>query len=141
MKNAFATAAAVTFSIAFALSSTAALAEPATLVATLTGAAETAGGDADGSGTFTVDIDPTSGDFCYTLTGTNLGKVSMAHVHSGAAGADGPPVLTISVVSDECIAAEPAVLQPIVDNPAGYYINIHTDEFPKGAVRGQLSKK
>ncbi|MGH7965215.1 MAG: CHRD domain-containing protein, partial [Candidatus Binatia bacterium] len=25
-------------------------------------------------------------------------------------------------------------------NPANYYVNVHTAEFPKGAVRGQLSE-
>ena len=42
---------------------------------------------------------------------------------------------------DLCIAAEPDVLRPIVANPAGFYVNVHTGDFPKGAVRGQLAKK
>lgn len=127
--------------LALVLAPAAALATPVTLVSTLTGAAETGGGDPDGSGTFSVEVDAQTGDFCYTLTGTGIDKPTMAHVHSGAAGTDGPPVLTIDVVTDECIAAEPAVLQPIVDNPAGFYVNIHTAAFPKGAVRGQLGPK
>jgi hypothetical protein len=31
------------------------------------------------------------------------------------------------------------VLQAIVDDPAGYYVNLHTAEFPGGAIRGQLA--
>lgn len=127
--------------LAFALTPALALAAPVVLGAALTGAAETGGGDADGAGAFSVEIDAESGDFCYTLTASGIDKPTMAHVHSGAAGADGPPVVTIEVASDMCMAVEPAVLKPIVENPAGFYVNVHTAAFPKGAVRGQLEKK
>lgn len=118
-----------------------ALAAKATLVSTLNGANEPAGGDTDGTGSFTVDIDSDSGDFCYTLTGTKIGKSTMAHVHSGAAGANGPPVVTIDVASDECVAVDPEVLKAIVAAPGNYYVNIHTADFPAGAIRGQLAAK
>ena len=111
------------------------------LVASLTGAAETSGGDADGNGAFSAQIDTETGDFCYSLSVSGIDQPTAAHVHSGAAGTDGPPVLTVALADDECIAAEPAVLKPIVENPAGYYVNVHTAAFPKGAVRGQLVKK
>lgn len=119
----------------------AALAAPVTLSASLSGAAETAGGDADGKGAFTVEIDAETGDFCYSLSASDIGQPMAAHVHSGAAGTDGPPVVNLEMTTDECIAVEPSVLKPIVENPAGYYVNVHTAAFPKGAVRGQLVKK
>lgn len=120
---------------------TMALAAPVVLTATLSGANEPAGGDPDGTGSFTVEIDPDAGDFCYTLKGAKIAPATMAHVHSGAAGVDGPPVVTIQVADDECVALEPDVLRPIVASPADFYVNIHNADFPKGAVRGQLAKK
>ena len=117
------------------------LAAATTLMAALAGANETAGGDPDGTGSFTVEIDADSGDFCYTIKAAKIAAPTMVHVHSGAAGADGPPVVTLSMGEDLCIAAEPDVLRPIVANPAGFYVNVHTGDFPKGAVRGQLAKK
>ncbi len=124
--------------------STPALAAPVTFTATLTGAAETGGGDADGVGGFKVEADEDSGDFCFTLWADKTTKPTMAHVHEGAAGADGKPVATLEITgkdSDACIAMEPALIKALVANPAGYYVNVHTADFPKGAVRGQLEKK
>lgn len=118
-----------------------ALAATTTLVSTLNGANETGGGDPDGSGSFTVDIDADSGDFCYTLTASDIAKATMAHVHSGAAGANGAPVITIDVASDECVAVDPDVLKAIVAAPGNYYVNVHNAEFPAGAIRGQLAAK
>ena len=113
----------------------------AVLTATLAGAGETAGGDADGTGAFSVEIDTDAGDFCYSLSAAKIAKATMAHVHSGAAGADGAPVITIDLGSDLCIAAEPDVLKAIVAVPGNYYVNIHNAEFPAGAIRGQLAGK
>lgn len=112
------------------------------LGATLTGPNEPAGGDADGTGTFVVEIDPDAGDFCYTITSAKIGAPTMAHVHTGATGVNGPPVITIDAKgNDECMAVEPDVLKPIVAAPENYYVNIHNAEFPGGAIRGQLVKK
>ncbi len=118
-----------------------AMAAPVILTASLSGANETAGGDPDGSGSFTVEMDADAGDFCYTLKAAKVGKFTAAHVHSGAAGSDGPPVVTIDLAEDMCLAAEPDVLRPIAAAPESYYVNVHSDEFPKGAVRGQLAVK
>jgi len=115
-----------------------ALAAETKLAATLVGANEPAGGDAKGKGTFSAVIDADAGDFCYTLTANGIGKPTAAHVHSGAAGADGAPVITIEVADDECRAVDPALLKQIVAAPASYYVNVHSAAFPAVAIRGQL---
>ena len=109
---------------------------------TLTGAAEVGSGDADGTGTFSAEVDADAGDFCYTVTSSKIGTPTMAHVHSGAAGANGPPVITLDPKgADLCMAVEPDVLKPILATPENYYVNVHNAEFPAGAIRGQLMKK
>jgi hypothetical protein len=112
------------------------------LAATLNGPSETPPGDADGTGTFSAEVDVDKGDFCYTITSAKIAAPTMAHVHTGAAGAAGPPVISIDPKgNDECVAVEPDVLKAIVANPAGYYVNVHNAEFPGGAIRGQLMTK
>jgi hypothetical protein len=118
-----------------------AAAESITLVATLNGANEPAGGDADGTGTFEVEIDAAEGGLCYTLTADKIDPATAAHVHTGAAGVNGPPVVNLSVGTNQCIAAKPEVLKSIVAAPAGYYVNVHNAAYPGGAIRGQLAVK
>lgn len=111
------------------------------LVATLSGANALPPGDPDGSGKFTVEIDPDFGDFCYTLTTDKVGKATGAHIHSGAAGASGGVEVSLEVASDSCIAVEPNKLKPILDKPEDFYVDVHTAANSTGAVRGQLAKK
>jgi hypothetical protein len=40
--------------------------------------------------------------------------------------------------SHDCITIDPTLAESIVDNPRGFYFNIHTTAFKGGAVRGQL---
>ena len=119
----------------------AALADVVELTATLDGSGETKGGDPDGSGTFWAEVDAETGDVCYLLDVADIGDVAAAHIHKGAAGKDGKPVTAIDVTGpddDLCIAMEPEALGEIIAAPGQYYINVHTADYPAGAVRGQL---
>jgi hypothetical protein len=93
--------------------------------AKLSGDNEVGGGDPDGSGTAAVKARGT--EVCYDLKWTGV-DVTMAHIHKGAAGANGN------------VQAKAAVVQGLASNPGNYYVNLHSPEFPKGAVRGQTVK-
>jgi Cu/Zn superoxide dismutase len=71
-----------------------------------------------------------------------------AHIHQGAVGVDGPPVELlfggpqtsarhIKQTGDATPLADTTGADLCAD-PAGYYVNYHTTEFPAGAIRGQL---
>jgi hypothetical protein len=113
--------------------------------ATLSGGLEVPGpGDPDGSGTARITLDPEKGELCYEISVGNIETANAAHVHSGAAGVAGPPVVPIDApvegTSKGCASAEKQVLLDIEANPENFYVNVHNAEFPPGAVRGQLRR-
>jgi CHRD domain len=116
------------------------------LEATLTGAAEVPGpGDPDGAGTATIRLRLGQGQVCFMLTASNIIlPATAAHIHTGAAGVAGPVLVPLVApdaggTSQGCVATPRATVKAILQNPAGYYVNIHTTDYPAGAIRGQLS--
>jgi hypothetical protein len=119
----------------------------ARLFAVLTGREEVPPpGDPDGAGFSTVTLDLAGGRVCYLILATQIGTATAAHIHRGPAGVAGPIVVPFTNLPD---AASPLVtgcttgvdrglIQEIIANPAGFYVNVHNMQFPMGAIRGQL---
>ena len=116
------------------------------LSAHLTGAAEKPNpGDPDGAGHATFRINVGQKQVCYDLMVEKIAAATMAHIHKGGPDAAGPPVVTLTTPGADgkakgCATADEAVVKDIMQNPAGYYVNVHNAEFRPGAIRGQLSK-
>jgi CHRD domain len=113
--------------------------------ATLTGDAQVPGpGDPKGSGTVQITLDPDKGEVCYELSVANMQEATAAHIHEGAKGQEGPVKVPMEAPktgsAKGCTKADAVVIQAIMKDPAGYYVNVHNAAFPKGAVRGQLTK-
>ena len=110
----------------------------------LSGAEEVPGqGDPNGKGSATVRLDSAKGEVCYDVTVEGIAAPTAAHIHEGAAGAQGDPVITLNPAKigqgEDCLTGqEEADIERIGDNPSGFYVNVHTGDFPGGAVRGQL---
>jgi hypothetical protein len=117
---------------------------------TLTGAAEVPGpGDPDASGTASIMLNQGQGEVCFSLTWENIdGTVVAAHIHEAPVGVAGPVVVPLFVGSfpgtgsfSDCVTGvSEELIKDIRQNPAEYYVNIHSTVFPAGAIRGQLSK-
>ena len=147
MKKGFLAAAAV---VAFAsLGACATLEEEAvdatsdTYNANLTGAAEVGGGDPDGSGKAEVSISDAFDQVCYEIKDvTGIGPVTAAHIHYGKAGTNGPPVFTLTKSNEGrwqgCKDGKEWTENRLQGNPQDFYVNLHTAEYPNGAIRGQL---
>jgi uncharacterized membrane protein len=98
-------------------------------------------GPAGAKGTANIDMDTDAGKVCYQLTYEGSGKLSGGHIHRGAKGSEGPVVVNLDPATNgdkACVAGEKAVLQEIQSNPGGFYANLHTADYPKGVMRGQL---
>jgi hypothetical protein len=101
-------------------------------------------GDDDGIGRAWVAVDGDTNTVCWFIqvSGIEL-PAAAAHIHVGAEGEAGGVVVPLSPPALEgtsagCTTAEAEVVQAILNNPPGHYVNVHTASFPNGAVRGQL---
>jgi hypothetical protein len=131
--------AALAFFVAPALA-----AGPVTFTTLLTGPAEVPPAPAAGHGTASITVDTAKGQLCYELFARGTDTPTMAHVHKGVAGVAGPVVVALDAPVHEsskgCAAAPADALAAILAAPSNYYVNVHTAKYPKGAMRGQLSK-
>ena len=121
-------------------------AEVPLLTATMNGPNERPNpGDADGTGTAAFLLLPADGRICYTIAVRNIQLPAVgAHIHRAGAEAAGPVVIPFANpnadgVSSGCIAANADLLREIAQSPGSFYANVHSREFPAGAVRGQLT--
>ena len=99
-------------------------------------------GDPDGTGTAKITADSTTNTICFDLTVQNIDTANAAHIHRGARGVAGPPVLTLDNPVDGsikgCADVEKSLAAAIIANPANFYVNVHNARYPNGAIRGQL---
>jgi CHRD domain len=99
-------------------------------------------GGATGTGSATFTIRVAKSELCYTLNVSNLGSsVTAAHIHRGSTGDVVVPLAAPTTGSSSgCVDVAKALLREIVASPGAFYVNVHTDAFPNGQVRGDLSK-
>lgn len=143
---------AATAGLALLIPATPAYAAVATREAALTGGATEVPdpGDPDGSGAAQVTIDVVNQKVCFTLAVLDITlPTAAAHIHEGAAGVAGDIVVTLKApvevagtgigLSKGCVKdLSKPLLRDIRSNSGDYYINVHTSDFPGGALRGQL---
>ena len=114
--------------------------------ATLSGAAEVPGpGDPDGTGRANIDINHETNTLCADLEVRNITvPATAAHIHKGHAGEAGPPVVPLDAPddddSDNCKTISGELADQIKTDPTAFYVNVHTSDFPAGAIRGQLKR-
>jgi CHRD domain len=116
------------------------------------GAEEVPGpGDANATGQADLRLNQGKGRICFELSWQNIdGTVVAAHIHEAPAGDFGDVVVPLFVgaafggtdESSACVLGiDKGLIKDIRQHPDDYYVNVHSDVFPNGAVRGQLEKK
>jgi CHRD domain-containing protein len=115
------------------------------------------GSKADAVGSVTFDLERsgsgaiTSGEVIFYFNYSFPGSVTIngLHIHQGAKGTNGAIVVNSGVssivdadgqgnITTVVTGTSPATLQAILDNPRGYYVNLHTSVSPAGAMREQM---
>jgi hypothetical protein len=134
----------IAFAICF-LFAGGASAQVSTYIATLIGANETPNpAYPDGVGFAVITFDQGAGTITFTAYVQGISAVVMYHIHRGAAGVTGPIIIPFNlpfingVSTGTLTGIAGSFLSEIVANPPGYYFNVHTGDFPGGALRGQL---
>jgi hypothetical protein len=122
------------------------------LVASLRGADEVpvaggpAVGDRDGAALEFVRVKGDKVSVAVTWRGT--GRPTLLHIHRGPKGANGGVKVDFSKLLEKGVkghtvvgsvkVTDTALLSRLKSDPGAFYANLHTAEFPGGAVRGQL---
>lgn len=144
---------AIALPAAVALTAALAPAAPAAtskLYAFMDGKAETSAGDPDGHARIGLTFDRGAGRVCYDVRKFKLETVAGMHIHKGAKGKDGPDVVELVAkptgagkgkVTGCVTGVKRATIDRILAKPSAYYVNLHTASYPKGSVRGQLTKR
>jgi hypothetical protein len=92
-----------------------------------------------GTANFFVDLG--NGVLCYRMGYDGINRPTEAHIHAGGPGQNGRPVIDLhpEMNGDEgCVGADPTALRNVRDHPEAFYLQLHTPEYPDGAMRGQL---
>lgn len=109
---------------------------------TLSGSAETPPGAPNGSGAAVIALHG-SLKACWRFSRLHgFTDATFAHIHRGASGTAGPVVIPLSTSGKlhhkGCVRTTAATIKAIEHDPFGYYVNIHSKQYPAGAVRAQL---
>ena len=98
--------------------------------------------DTDGWGRVRIGIHQTTNRLCADLEVRSIGPVTSAQVYRGGPGEVGQPVARLERPDDEdswdCKQIGDGLAEEIASNPAAFYVEVRTAEFPNGAIRGQL---
>jgi hypothetical protein len=104
-------------------------------------------GDPDGSATAIIRVQGSRVTFAFSWKG--ISAPTLGHIHQGAVGVNGDVKVTlwgtdmpatVTAAAGAVTVSDPAIADALRADPAGFYLNLHTKEFPGGAVRGQLTK-
>ncbi|MGI5377425.1 CHRD domain-containing protein [Streptomyces sp. CA-251387] len=104
-------------------------------------------GDKDGAALQFVKLKGDKVSVAVTWRGT--GKPTALHLHRGAKGTNGGIKVDFGgllgkskghSLTGSVTVKDPALLDALKTDPSSFYANLHTAEFPGGAVRGQLHK-
>lgn len=121
----------------------------------LTGKEVPGGGDPDGQGYARLGLDPENETACFDVRWRRVdGTVTELHLHAAPRGNEGPRWIDFfngkhfagarNTVSG-CVHVDGGrgmsprdKIRAVIENPSGFYLNLHSTKSEDGAIRGQL---
>ena len=104
-------------------------------------------GDPDGSGVALITINLGQREICWEMSVSDITLPATAsHIHKAAVGVRGGIVVGLTapdatgLVTGCTAGVSRELLAEILNSPADFYVNVHTSDFPAGAIRGQLER-
>ena len=100
----------------------------------------------DGTGTALLTVNHGQRTVCWELSVSDVASATAAHIHKAPSGVRGGIVVFLTAPdasghSSGCDSnLDKALVKDILTNPAEYYVNVHTTQYPMGAVRAQLDQ-
>ncbi len=115
----------------------------------MTGAQEVPGpGDPDGLATGTITLDDSTGVISWNFVYTDIAAPNLMHIHgpNAPAGTAAGPFIGLGVSTSggagtliSSLTHSPTSdVTAILNDPSGFYVNIHNVDFVSGALRGQI---
>lgn len=104
-------------------------------------------GDPDGEGEANLTINVGEQNVCWTIAVSDISlPATSAHIHEAPVGVRGPIVVALSApdaggeASGCASGVDRELLRRLLAEPSSFYVNVHTTDFPAGAVRGQMGR-
>jgi hypothetical protein len=101
-------------------------------------------GDPDGTGNARLRTFPAEQKICYSITVRNIRPATAAHIHQDVTTVAGPIIRELAAPTDgsssRCVRMATEKTRQINRNQPGFYVTVHNNQFPSGAVWGQFSK-
>jgi hypothetical protein len=135
--------------------------EGQTFSASLSGKDEVPPTESNSTGTAKFQVDENSSQVSYWVNVTGIKKINQAHIHNGTEGQNGDIVVTLTknksakgndgtpnigfsgnITKDDLQGPlKDKELTDLVSlmSDGNAYVNVHTDKYPDGAIRGQIS--
>lgn len=100
-------------------------------------------GDSDGTGNVRLTFNVEEEELCARLRVRDIETSTGAQLREGEEGENGPSRVTLPTPDEDgfvngCVEIDEDLAQDILDNPENYYVTVRNDDFPDGALRGQL---